>query len=63
MDISHEELEIKEDQEQKQTQKQKTNLKKDDLIVYIKEWIKIDNDIINLKSQVKQKNTKKKGIN
>ena len=62
MDISHEELEIKEDQEQKQTQKQKTNLKKDDLIVYIKEWIKIDNDIINLKSQVKQKNTKKKEL-
>ena len=51
-----EELEIKE------VQKPKTNLKKDDLIVYIKEWIKIDNDIINLKTQVKQKTTKKKEL-
>ena len=32
------------------------------MIVYIKEWIKIDNDIINLKTQVKQKNTKKKEL-
>lgn len=49
-------------QNQNQNQKQKTNLKKDDLIVYIKEWIKIDNDIINLKTQVKQKTTKKKEL-
>jgi len=62
MDTSHDELDTKEEQKQIQTQKQKTNLKKDDLIVYIKEWIKIDNDIINLKAQVKQKNTKKKEL-
>jgi hypothetical protein len=49
-------------QTQTQTQKPKTNLKKDDLIVYIKEWIKIDNEIINLKAQVKQKTTKKKEL-
>jgi hypothetical protein len=67
MDISEEkndnieEAQIKEDIN-KEVQKQKTNLKKDDLIVYIKEWIKIDNDIINLKTQVKQKNTKKKEL-
>ena len=69
MDISEEkndnieEAQIKEDINiNKEVQKQKTNLKKDDLIVYIKEWIKIDNDIINLKTQVKQKNTKKKEL-
>ena len=67
MDISEEkndnieEAQIKEDIN-KEVQKQKTNLKKDDLIVYIKEWIKIDNDIINLKTQVKQKHTKKKEL-
>jgi hypothetical protein len=48
--------------EEVQKMKPKTNLKKDDLIVYIKEWIKIDNDIINLKTQVKQKTTKKKEL-
>ena len=53
-----EEGQIKEGQEQKP----KINLKKDDLIVYIKEWIKIDNEIINLKTQVKQKTTKKKEL-
>ena len=46
----------------KEAQKTNTNLKKDDLIVYIKEWIKIDNEIINLKTQVKQKTTKKKEL-
>lgn len=56
-----EEVQIKEEQN-KEVQKQKTNLKKDDLIVYIKEWIKIDNEIINLKTQVKQKTTKKKEL-
>ena len=55
-------LEEKNDSEEEQVQKPKTNLKKDDLIVYIKEWIKIDNDIINLKTQVKQKTTKKKEL-
>ena len=64
MEILEEKNDIEEGQTQTQTQTQKpkTNLKKDDLIVYIKEWIKIDNDIINLKAQVKQKTTKKKEL-
>ena len=61
MDISEEKNDIEEGKI-KEGQKPKTNLKKDDLIVYIKEWIKIDNDIINLKTQVKQKTTKKKEL-
>ena len=56
MEISEEKNDIKE------AQKTNANLKKDDLIVYIKEWIKIDNEIINLKTQVKQKTTKKKEL-
>ena len=64
MEIFEEKNDIEEGQTQTQTQTQKpkTNLKKDDLIVYIKEWIKIDNEIINLKAQVKQKTTKKKEL-
>ena len=61
MEILEEKNDIEEGQI-KEAQKPKTNLKKDDLIVYIKEWIKIDNDIINLKAQVKQKTTKKKEL-
>ena len=56
MEISEEKNDIKE------AQKTNANLKKDDLIVYIKEWIKIDNEIINLKTQVKQKTKKKKEL-
>jgi hypothetical protein len=66
MDISQEKNdnieETQNEEEQNPKQKPKTNLKKDDLIIYIKEWIKIDNDIINLKTQVKQKTTKKKEL-
>ena len=61
MEISEEKNDIKEVQH-KEAQKPNANLKKDDLIVYIKEWIKIDNEIINLKTQVKQKTTKKKEL-
>ena len=61
MEISEEKNET-EEVNNKELQKPKTTLKKDDLIVYIKEWIKIDNEIINLKSQVKQKTTKKKEL-
>jgi len=48
--------------EEVQKMKPKTNLKKDDLIVYSKEWIKKENDKKNLKTQVKQKTTKKKEL-
>ena len=61
MEISEEKNET-EEVNNKELQKPKTTLKKDDLIVYIKEWIKIDNEIINLKAQVKQKTTKKKEL-
>jgi hypothetical protein len=62
MDISQEKNdEIKEEKEQKEL-KPKPCLTKDDLIFHIKEWIKIDNEIINLKSQVKEKNIKKKEL-
>jgi len=61
MEILEEKNDIKEVQH-KEAQKPNANLKKDDLIVYIKEWIKIDNEIINLKTQVKQKTTKKKEL-
>jgi hypothetical protein len=33
---------------------------KDQLIIHIKEWIKIDNELIKLKNEVKERNTKKK---
>jgi hypothetical protein len=33
---------------------------KEELIATIKDWIKIDNDIAKLKSDIKEKNTKKK---
>jgi len=71
MDISKEQHKIEEEQghkeqgykeqEEKQT-KPKVCATKDDLILHIKEWIKLDNDIIKLKSQVKEKNNKKKRI-
>ncbi len=33
---------------------------KDQLIIHIKEWLKIDNELIKLKNEVKERNTKKK---
>jgi hypothetical protein len=35
---------------------------KDQLIVHIKEWIKIDNEIIKLKQEIKERNAKKKSL-
>ena len=35
---------------------------KDELIVHIKEWIKIDNEIIKLKNDIKERNAKKKSL-
>jgi hypothetical protein len=42
--------------------KPKVCVTKEDLITHIKEWIKIDNDITNLKTQVKEKTNKKKEL-
>ena len=33
---------------------------KDQLIIHIKDWVKIDNEIIKLKNDIKDKNNKKK---
>ena len=35
---------------------------KDQLIVHIKEWIKIDNEIIKLKNEIKERNATKKNL-
>jgi len=48
--------EIKEDKP-----KQKLNTK-DELIMNIKEWIKLDNDILKLKQEIKNKTIKKKEL-
>ena len=66
MEISqkkNEKTQEQEQEEQTETQiKPKVCLTKDELILHIKEWIKIDNDIINLKTQVKEKTNKKKEL-
>ena len=49
--------------EVKQVVQPKTKLNaKDELIFNIKEWIKMDNDIVKLKSEVKEKTNKKKEL-
>jgi len=42
--------------------KPKSSVTKDELIFHIKEWIKLDTEITNLKNQVKEKNNKKKEL-
>lgn len=56
---------LKEETEDTETQITKTKPKvntKDELVFNIKEWIKIDNEIIRLKNEVKQKTNKKKEL-
>lgn len=55
MDITQEQ-----NQEKKETIPKLTT--KEALILNIKEWIKYDNDISNLKSELKEKTSKKKGL-
>jgi hypothetical protein len=50
------------DNKDNKEQKPKVSVTKDELILYIKEWIKIDNEIIQLKNQVKEKTNKKKEL-
>ncbi len=62
-----EEKEEKEIKEETVKTKQNINKKakvntKDELILNIKEWLKMDNDIIRLKSEVKEKTNKKKEL-
>lgn len=60
MEIS--EQEKTEIQEQVAQSKPKVSTK-DELILNIKEWIKMDNEITKLKAEVKEKTNKKKRIN
>lgn len=48
------------EQTKEQQNKPKPCLTKDELIQHIKEWIQIDNDVINLKNQLKDKKLKQK---
>jgi phage gpG-like protein len=59
---NNEKEEKNEKKQQENDIKPKVCLTKDDLILHIKEWIKIDNEITNLKSQLKEKTTKKKEL-
>ena len=66
MDIKEEKKEKNEKNEKEEKEEQLTKPKvstKDELILNIKEWIKMDNDINKLKSEVKDKTNKKKRIN
>jgi hypothetical protein len=54
-----------EEQQQQQQQQQiveKPKSTKEELITNIKEWIKIDNDIAKLKSDIKEKTSRKKSL-
>jgi hypothetical protein len=58
-------LRIEEEQQQQQQQQQiveKPKSTKEELITNIKEWIKIDNDIAKLKTDIKEKTSRKKSL-
>jgi hypothetical protein len=59
-------LSTEEQQQQQQQQQQqiveKPKSTKEELITNIKEWIKIDNDIAKLKSDIKEKTSRKKSL-
>jgi hypothetical protein len=56
-------MDIKEEKKEKEEQLTKPKVStKDELILNIKEWIKMDNDINKLKSEVKDKTNKKKEL-
>ena len=48
--------------EQQQELVEKTKSTKEELITNIKEWIKIDNDINKLKTEIKEKTNRKKSL-
>ena len=65
MDIKEEKKEKNEKNEKEEKEEQLTKPKvstKDELILNIKEWIKMDNDINKLKSEVKDTTNKKKEL-
>ena len=49
-------------EEQQQQMIEKPKSTKEELITNIKEWIKIDNDIAKLKTDIKEKTTRKKSL-
>ena len=51
-----------EQQQQQQQIAEKPKSTKEELITNIKEWIKIDNDIAKLKSDIKEKTSRKKSL-
>ena len=61
------ELDLRTEQQQQQQQQQqqiieKSKSTKEELITNIKEWIKIDNDIAKLKTDIKEKTSRKKSL-
>lgn len=59
-----ESVEQEENQKQIQTQSsEQTKATKEELITNIREWIKVDNEIIKLAAEVKEKKKKMKGLN
>jgi hypothetical protein len=59
------ETDLRIEQQQQQQQQQifeKPKSTKEELITNIKEWIKIDNDIAKLKTDIKEKTTRKKSL-
>ena len=62
MDISEKEKEEKEEIKEKIVQPKPKLNTKDELILNIKEWIKMDNEIAKLKAEVKEKTNKKKEL-
>ena len=55
-------LRIEQQQQQQQQIAEKPKSTKEELITNIKEWIKIDNDIAKLKSDIKEKTSRKKSL-
>jgi hypothetical protein len=59
MELNNQNVEV---QNVEEVKPKRTETTKDELISNIKEWIKIDNEITKLKTEVKDKINKKKGL-
>ena len=53
---------LRTEEQQQQQLAEKTKSTKEELITNIKEWIKIDNDIAKLKTDIKEKTSRKKSL-
>jgi len=56
------ETDLRTEQQQQQQIVEKPKSTKEELITNIKEWIKIDNDIAKLKTDIKEKTSRKKSL-